>query len=74
MRSRHMLADNRLFQLFEAFYPADLFEGTGFEAPRLASGGIDGALTRLGLTQTEYMKRSEEAGYPYPQAKRDGAC
>ncbi|MGH8908853.1 MAG: GntR family transcriptional regulator [Egibacteraceae bacterium] len=50
MRGRHMLADGRLLQLFDAFYPADLFEGTELEAPELASGGIYGALTRLGFT------------------------
>lgn len=37
MRSRHMLADGRLLQLLDAFYPADLFEGTeeaGYPYPR----------------------------------------
>ncbi len=50
MRSRHMLADGRLLQLFDAFYPADLVEGTELETPQLAAGGIYGALTRLGFT------------------------
>lgn len=63
MRSRHMLADGRLLQLFDAFYPADLFEGTEIEAPELASGGIYGALTRLGFTPE---RAHEEVGARAP--------
>lgn len=46
--SRHMLADGVVVQLYDGYYPADLFQGTELDTTSFISGGIYAAFDRLG--------------------------
>lgn len=69
VRSRHMLADGDPVQLFDAFYPLALFEGTELEAPELTSGGIHAAFQRLGR-HPERAVEEVSARAPTPDESR----
>ena len=48
LRSRHMLADGHLIQLYDAYYPLDLIEGTELATSRIIRDGVYAALERVG--------------------------
>lgn len=48
LRSRHMLAEGFVVQLYDGYYPLDLIEGTEIATSPFVTGGIYAALDRLG--------------------------
>lgn len=48
LRSRHMLADGHVIQLYDAWYPLELVDGTELAGPAKIVDGIYAALERIG--------------------------
>lgn len=49
LRSRHMLAEGHVVQLYDAWYPLGLVEGTELASPAKIVDGVYAALERIGL-------------------------
>jgi GntR family transcriptional regulator len=66
LRSRHMLADGHLIQLYDGYYPLELFAGTEIATATLIPDGIYAAFERLGY-RPERATEEISARAPTPE-------